>query len=373
MEKEIFDLNTLLGSLRDVVEEQFPERVWLRAEVASASVKGGHCYLELTQAEDGVMTAKARAVIWRTRYTMLSEYFRNATGGALRSGISILARVQVQYSELYGLTLVIDDLDADVTLGEMERKRRETLQKLEEQGLLDLQKELALPALPYHLAVISAPLAAGYGDFCRHLEENVYGFKFDPVLFEAVMQGTTAPESISAALEAVETSGEHFDAVLILRGGGSSPDLSCFDDYGLCRNIARCPLPVITAIGHDRDNHVADVVAGISVKTPTALADLMIECYIAEDERISSYGSRLRSAFSARLSQMETRLDALRERIRLADPRNVLSRGYTLASDASGHVLKSVSTLAPGARVKLLFADGEALLTVNEVKNEREV
>ena len=369
MEKDYLDLNTLLCSLRDVIEEQFPDRVWIKAEVASVSVKGGgHCYLELTQARDGAVIARARAVIWRGRFTMLSAYLREATGGPIEAGMTILARVQVEYSELYGLTLVIDDLDADVTLGELERVRRETIARLSEEGLLDLQRERELPLLPYRLAVVSAPGAAGYGDFCRHLTDNAYGFKFEVTLFEAVMQGASAPESISDALDTVQTAEEPYDAVLILRGGGSVLDLACFDDYTLCCNIARFPLPVFTAIGHDRDNHVADMVAYESVKTPTALADSFIEAYMAEDERISSFGSRLRAAFASRLAQMESRVEALRDRIHAADPRNVLRRGYTLAADAQGHVLKSAAALRAGDLVRVLFTDGEAVLTVNDVK-----
>ena len=370
MEKDYFDLETLLTALRDVVEESFPERVWVKAEVASVSVKaGGHCYLELSQSEGGSLIARARAVIWRSSYVMLSEYFRTATGGVLRPGISILARVRVEYSELYGLTLVIDDLDADVTLGELERARRETIDRLGKEGLLELQRELILPDLPYRLAVISSPGAAGFGDFCRHLTENVYGFKFEVTLLEAVMQGTGAPESISDALDVAQSAEEPFDAVLILRGGGSVLDLACYDDYTLCCNIARCGLPVFTAIGHDRDSHVADMVAFSSVKTPTALADEFISCYIAEDERISSFGSRLRAAFIAKVSQMETSLAAISDRIHAADPRSILSRGYTLAVDGAGLVLKGVSSLREGDLVRLLFADGEAALTVNSIKN----
>ena len=367
MDRVIYDLESLLTLLRESVEDAFPDSLWVRAEISSVNARSnGHCYIELSQSDGRGLTAKARAVIWKGRYAVLSAYFREATGSPLQAGMSIMALCRVEFSELYGLTLIIEDLDADVTLGEMERRRRETIGKLEKEGLLDLQQGLELTALPYRLAVISAGDAAGYGDFCRHLEDNQYGFRFAPVLFEATMQGATAPESISDALDAVQASADPYDAILIMRGGGSSLDLACFDDYTLCCNIARCPVPVFTAIGHDRDSHVADMVAYASVKTPTALADEFIACYMAEDERIASYSGRLRTALASKLSLMLSRVEALGERIHAADPRNVLGRGYTLAVDASGHVLKSAASLRPGDSVRLMFSDGTVNLKVTD-------
>ena len=359
MEREYIDLLELQTMLREELEVSFPERVWVRAEIASLQAKAnGHCYLDLSQDEGGRTVAKAKAVIWRSRYLPLRAYFREATGGELAAGMEVLLRVQVNYSELYGLTLTVDEIEPRFTLGAAELQRRKTLEKLEAEGLLDRQQELELPLLPYRLAVISARDAAGYGDFRHHLEENAYGFVFEVELFEATMQGQEAPESIVDALERVECAPEPFDAVLLMRGGGSALDLACFDDYGLCFAIANCPVPVYTAIGHDRDVHVADRVAFEAVKTPTALADRFIEAFAAEDERISSYSTRLRTAFLSKVAAMESRLDALGERIRRADPRNILSRGYTLVVDAAGVVIKSARQLPPGTKLKIMFADG---------------
>ncbi len=359
MEKQYIDLAELQAQLREEIEISFPERVWVRAEIASVQAKAnGHCYLDLSQSEDGRIVAKAKAVVWRSRYTALRAYFREATGGDLAAGMEVLLRVQVSYSELYGLTLTVDEIEPRFTLGAAELQRRRTLEKLEADGLLDRQKELEPALLPYRLAVISARDAAGYGDFRRHLEENAYGFVFSVELFEATMQGDDAPASIVDALERVECAPEPFDAVLLMRGGGSALDLACFDDYGLCFAIANCPVPVYTAIGHDRDFHVADRVAHDFVKTPTALADRFIDAFAAEDERISAYGNRLRMAFASRIAGMEQRLVALGERIRAADPRNVLSRGYALVTDAAGVVVKSAATLPSGTKFKVLFADG---------------
>lgn len=358
---DAIDLLTLQRLLKEGIEEFFPEAVWVRAEIASLQSKSnGHCYLELCQSDGRGVVAKAKAIIWKGSYQMLSRFFREAAGGDLRPGITVLVHAIVNYSELYGLSLIIDDLDPSVTVGEAELRRRETIAKLESEGLMDRQKKLEMPQLPRKLAVISASSAAGFGDFRRHLEENEYGFAFEVTLFEAAMQGDTAAASISDALATVETSPDGpFDAVLILRGGGSVLDLACFDDYGLCFAIANSPLPVLTAIGHDRDYHVADMVAYDYVKTPTALADVFIDAFAAEDERITSCSTRLRLAFQAKLSRMDAALEVLHSRIRSADPRKVLERGYTLVTDAGGVVRKSAAGLAAGDTLRIYFSDGE--------------
>ena len=365
MEKDFVDLLTLQRHLQQGIVELFPERIPVRAEVSSVSVKGGHCYLELSQTEKGKVVAKVRAVVWRDRYFMLSAMFREETGSDLQAGMTILAEVRVSYHEVFGLTLVVEELEPGMTLGEQERIRRETIAKLEKEGLIDRQKSLSLPDLPYRLAVISTDTAAGWGDFRHHLLDNEYGFQFQLDLFEAKMQGEGAPASISDALDAVAAAKDPYDAVLILRGGGSNFDLACFDDYGLCFNIANCPIPVLTAIGHERDRHVADLVACQDVKTPTALADLLLDIYIGEDEMISSYVTRLRLAFVNKINAMSSRVELLASQIKAADPRGILSRGYALATDAKGVVLKSAAGVQPGDKVNVLFADGKLNCTVD--------
>lgn len=294
------------------IESMFPDRVWVKAEISSISRRqNGHCYLELCQNESGTVAAKARAVIWASRWNYIDQYFRSVTGSSLDSGMEILARVQLGYHVVYGLTLTIDEVDPEFTLGANERQRQLTIERLTKEGLLNLQKQLRLPLLPYSLAVISAGNAAGYGDFCRHLLDNEYGFVFDVHLFEALMQGEGAPSSVMSAFSEILSANRHFDAILIMRGGGSELDLACFDDYDLAVTIARCPVPVFTAIGHEKDHHVADMVASAYVKTPTALADLFLDCYIAEDQRLGSYESRLHMAFANRLARMSSKLDLL--------------------------------------------------------------
>ena len=367
-----YDLLTLLSEIKDGLVELFPDKVWVKAEIASIQVRtNGHCYLELVQSEMGIQKAKVKAMIWSSKYQMLSVFFTQATGSRLAPGQQILVRAQINYSELYGLSLVIDDINPEYTLGDAELKKRETVERLESEGLMDLQKELALPSLPYRLAVVSAPDAAGYGDFCNHLRNNEYGFVFEVCLFEATMQGEKAPGSVADALDRVAASAERFDAVLIMRGGGSNLDLACFDDYSMAAAIATCPIPVYTAIGHDRDHHVADMVAHDFVKTPTALADEFIDIYCEEDERISALATRLKLAFASKIAARQSKVDELERRIKDADPRKVLQRGYTLVVDSEGKVLKSASQAQPGDRIKVMFADGTIEMTVDSIQKKQ--
>ncbi len=368
---ELFDLQTLL---REGLEESFPEMLWVRAEISSIKARrGSHCYLELSQSEkDGTLVAKVRAIIWAGKYTVISNYFESVVGSPLQEGMTLLFQVRVNYNELYGLSLIVNDIDASVMLGAQEEARQKTIARLQKEGRFEKQKALPLAALPYRIAVISAEDAAGYRDFMRHLHENEYGFVFQTVLFPAQMQGTQAPASMAAALQEAVGNGDAdespFDLVMILRGGGSNLDLLCFDDYDLAVAIADCPIPVLTAVGHDQDYHICDRVAYDYVKTPTALADWLLDIYEQEDEHISSYVSRLVMAFNAKISRMESRIDLLENRILAADPRNILKRGYVLALDGGGKVLKGTRNLSKGDRLSILFPDGRADCTVENIK-----
>lgn len=380
---DLFDLQTLL---REDLEEAFPSQLWVRAEISSVKARrGSHCYLELSQSdEDGTLLAKVKAIIWAGKYAALSAYFESVTGGEMQEGMTLLFQVRVNYSELYGLSLIVNDIDASVMLGAQEEARQKTIARLQQEGRFDTQKALAVPALPYRIAVISAEDAAGYRDFMRHLHENEYGFVFETVLFPALMQGAQAPASMIAALsEAAASSAAApataapggpapFDLAVILRGGGSKLDLACFDDYDLAVAIADCPLPVLTAVGHDQDFHICDQVAYDYVKTPTALADWLLDIYQQEDEHISSYVSRLVMAFNNKIARMESRIDLLENRILSADPRNILKRGYVLALDSDGRVMKKMGALSPGDSVSVLFPDGRALCRVVETVPENQ-
>lgn len=373
MEKNVIDLFTLQTEVRQSLESSFPARVWVRAEVSAVKVRGGgHCYLELSQSNESGLVAKASAIIWASRFRVLGPYFESVAGSPLQPGITVLLRVQVNYSQLYGLSLIVDDIDASCTLGEKEKERLATIERLKKEGLLDRQKSLEMTALPYRLAVVSAPDAAGYRDFERHLKGNAYGFVLETVLYEAVMQGASAPDSISEAVMEAGSSEPAYDAVLVLRGGGSNLDLACFDDYRVASAIASCPVPVLTAVGHDQDFHICDMVAWRYVKTPTALADTFIEIYADEDQYISSFAGRLKTAFLNKISLMGSRVDVLESRIAGADPRRILSRGYALVVDDGGVVMKNAAGHSAGDNVKVMFADGTLDCRVTGIQLKQE-
>ena len=387
MEKEYIDLFEFQTRLKEGVESLFPKRLWLKAEISAIKARnGGHCYLELSQSNDSGLIAKASAAIWSSRYRFIAPYFESVTGSPLQEGMSILVEVQPSYSQLYGFTLVVNDIDPEFSLGLKELERQKTIERLQKEGLMELQQELMMPYLPYKFAVISAEDAAGYRDFVRHIEENPYGFKVELDLFPALMQGKDCPGSIIEALDAVMESQVEYDAVLILRGGGSKLDLACYDDYSLAAVIAQYPLPVLTAVGHDQDFHVCDMVAHTYVKTPTALADFIIEIYEDEDARLSTYATRMKLAFASRIMSMEAgieafklrikggfalkmvnqerRLDVLGARIEAADPRKILQKGYALALDGRGIVIKGAAGREVGDRVSVMFADGTLVTEV---------
>lgn len=281
-QREYIDLLELQTLIKEGIAEAFPGRYWVKAEISSWSPRAnGHCYLTLTQSRGGKSIAESRAMIWKWHFPQLQRFFEDTTGQRLGAGITVLVRVQVSFSELYGISLFIDDIDPAFTLGEKALERKKAIEKLQREGYMDMQQELALPDIPHRLAVITSQTAAGYQDFRNHLLGNPEGYAFGLDLYEALMQGEQAPASILEALEAVRE--QAFDAVLILRGGGSELDLACFDDFDLAVGIATFPIPVITAIGHDKDVHIADMVAHASVKTPTALADLFLDALRAQD------------------------------------------------------------------------------------------
>ena len=272
----LFELNSLV---REAIEEYVTDEYWVEAELASAHESGGHCYMELIQKEDGSNTpiARASARCWRSTWALLKPHFERETGQTLRGGLKVLLQVYPQFHENFGFSWIVTDIDPTYTLGDMARRRQEIIRRLKEEGVFDLNKELELPLFAQHIAVISSDSAAGYGDFCKQLSENKQGFKFAVELFSAVMQGEQVEQTIIAALNEINERREDFDCVVIIRGGGSTSDLSGFDTLALAENVANFPLPVITGIGHDRDESVLDMVSHTRVKTPTAAAAFLIE------------------------------------------------------------------------------------------------
>lgn len=384
---EGISLYDLQKRIKKCLEEGFPRYYWIKAEISAIKTNySGHCYIDLIDKGDSEsdLRAKGHAVIWSSSWKVLRPYFVSSTGSELSAGMSILVKAQVQYSELYGLSLIVYDIDPSFTVGEAELRRREVIRRLKEEGMFDMNSTLELPHLPRRFAVISSESAAGYRDFMRHLHENEYHFTFYTKLYSAPMQGATAPGGIVDALEHIlkemEDGAEQFDAVLILRGGGSAIDLACFDDYELCANVAQFPLPVMVAVGHDQDYHICDMVACISVKTPTALADYLLDIFASEEAMLASMASRLALALNNKFSAAErslqilrqrlesgvsrlflakgNRLDLIGQRVMKGDPAHLLEGGYCVA-EVDGKRLASVGEAKCGEMVRLILKDGE--------------
>lgn len=326
----LLELNALV---RRSLEQCLPDEYWIQAELSDVrSNTTGHCYLEFIQKDprSNSLVAKARGMIWNNIYRLLKPYFEESTGQLFTSGIKVLVKVTVQFHELYGYSLTVLDIDPTYTLGDMARRRREILLQLEEEGVLTLNKELEMPVLPQRIAVVSSATAAGYGDFCHQLKHNSGGFFFYTELFPALMQGNQVEESVLAALDCINTRISEFDVVVIIRGGGAASDLSGFDTYLLAAACAQFPLPVITGIGHERDDTVLDSVAHTRVKTPTAAAELLIQRVGEAAERLEELSARLQQGAYTLLEQEQRRLVTMQARIPALVHRKLSEARFTL-------------------------------------------
>ena len=404
----MYDLNALV---RRSLEQCLPDEYWVQAELSDVRTNStGHCYLEFIQKDlrSNSLIAKARGTIWANVYRLLKPYFEESTGQAFVSGIKVLVQVTVSFHELYGYSLTVQDIDPTYTLGDMARRRREILKQLEEEGVLTLNKELEMPVLPQRIAVVSSLTAAGYGDFCHQLKNNSRGFFFHTELFPALMQGDRVEESVLSALDAILNRQEDFDAVVIIRGGGATSDLSGFDTYLLAAACAQFPLPIITGIGHERDDTVLDSVAHTRVKTPTAAAEYLINCMnLAADElevlisqlhesvrsrlteehrKLISYRNRIPSAVVRRvsdaklallttrkdvslavqtsLSRQRHRLELLQQRLADASPEKTLARGYSITLK-DGKVVKNAAMLNEEDEIVTRFYRGEVTSVIS--------
>ena len=405
MEIQALSLHELNGLVKRSIRSCMPDTYWLQAELSDVrSNYSGHCYLEFVQkdASGNNLIAKARGTIWNNVYKILKPYFEQATGQTFTAGIKVLVQVSVEFHELYGYSLTVLDIDPTYTVGDMVRRRREILRQLEDEGVLDLNKELEMPMLPQRIAVISSATAAGYGDFCNQLEGNPFGYGFHVELFPAIMQGERVEETILAALDAVNARIKEFDVVVIIRGGGATSDLSGFDTYLLAASCAQFPLPIITGIGHERDDTVIDMVAHTRVKTPTAAAEYLIakvdECadvlsqtsarliesvqnrLLWEHRRVDDLKQRIPSAVykriadakyallmsqgrirqtsKLRLSASAHRLELLQQRLADAMPEKQLARGYSITLK-EGKAVKDASALKEGDVITTRLFDGE--------------
>ncbi|GAO30359.1 exodeoxyribonuclease VII large subunit [Geofilum rubicundum] len=312
MSHPAISLLELNRQLKGVVQSSFSSALWVRAEIAELREnRNGHCYLDLVEKDErsDQVVARMRAMIWSYTYRMLKPYFETSTGRPLTNGIKVLVKGSLEFQEVYGLSFAIKDIDPTYTLGDLEQRRQEVLKRLKTEGVLEMNKGLSLPLVPQKIAIISSAGAAGYGDFIHQLENNAFGITFYHRLFPAVMQGEKAAQSIAEAFDRIFAYAGFFDLVVLIRGGGASLDLLCFDDYWLAYHITQFPLPVITGIGHDRDVSVADMVAHTSAKTPTAVAEFLISGASRVLEQVNSYSRNLKQITREKLLQHQNRLD----------------------------------------------------------------
>lgn len=407
---EHISLKELQRMVKLTLDERFALPVWVSAEISEIKVNySGHCYLELVEKgpDGGLPVAQARAVIWRSHYPRIAARFAGETGQSLVAGIRLLAKVLVSYHELYGFSLQITDIDPAFTLGDLERQRQQTIAQLQQDGVWEMNASLVLPAVVQRVAVVSSAQAAGYQDFCKELGKSPY--RFETELFDAFMQGASAEESIVAALCAVAERQAEFDAVVLIRGGGSRSDLACFDSYRLCTYVAQFPLPVLTGIGHDKDTSVADMVAHTALKTPTAVAGRLVE-RMAEAEaafdrqalqlhdavqaalhaaavQLERFAGSLREGAATLLTRRQLRIEHLAEGVPLAArealarcrmrldaqaeqlagyaPERILRLGFAVVR-RGGAACLSAASVAPGDRLTVEWADGRRTVTVGE-------
>lgn len=424
-QKKHFSLRELQLAVRERLAEAFPLPVWVAAEISEMKVNySGHCYLELVEkgGTNGVPAAKASAVIWRSHYGPIATYFASKTGEQLAVGMKVLVRVTISYHELYGLSFQIQDIDPTYTLGDWEQQRQQTITRLREEGVWDMNRELGVPRVPQRVAIVSSANAAGYQDFCKEIARSPY--RVELTLFDAFMQGHGAEDSIIGALERVADRADEFDVVALIRGGGSQSDLACFNSYRLCAHVAQFPLPIVTGIGHDKDESVADMVAAQRLKTPTAVAawigeqmaefdgtldalaqaierhateilsterqrlernaamiatqaaaatrriELTLERYRSELRRVSEQllsdqrnraaraDENLRRATEYFVRSERERLGALEQAVAARDPQNIMALGFAVVS-LGGHALNDASQTAIGQQVSIRLAKGE--------------
>lgn len=397
-----FTLLELNRMVRETIERQMDGKYWVEAELSDLHDRN-HCYMELVENDPFSPTplAKARAVCWANRWTALRSKFERQTQQQLRPGIKVRMMVTPTFHEAYGFAYQVSDIDPDYTLGDIVRKRMEIIRQLKEAGIFDLQRELVLPRFAQRIAVVSSAQAAGYGDFCHQIDDNSYGLSFSHELFAAIMQGEQVEQSVIAALDRINARIDEFDVVVIIRGGGATTDMSGFDTLALAENVANFPLPIITGIGHDRDECILDMVSYMRVKTPTAAAAFLIdhlsEVYTAlvsarerisriaerhlayekmrlkqladriptlfaltrerQTKRIDALAHRLDSAATQRLERERHRLQLVAQRAQAQDPIHILRRGYSITLH-NGHALRSGDELADGDIIETRLEQG---------------
>lgn len=404
MPESTLSLTELLHKVKNVLGKEFSDSFWVVAEILELHEnRSGHCYLELIEKnpENDSLQARARGTIWASRYSMLRPFFETTTGTKLKSGIKLLCRVSIEFHAQYGFSLNITDIDPSYTLGDLARKKQEVIQKLREDGVMDMNKEIPFPLVPQRIAVISSESAAGYGDFMESILNNNQGFQFYTSLYPAVMQGDEAPGSIISALNHIFDSVSEFDCVAIIRGGGSKADLESYNHYDLAYFITQFPLPVLTGIGHERDESVADMVASQGLKTPTAVAEFLVDQLLSfefhlsalydqltaevkrvvkvrstklegyrndlkhlskrfmqrRSEQLQQAGQILIGGITIMLTRKQDYLTLLETRTELVNPVNILKRGYSMTM-VDGKTLTRSLDVKPGDMIETRLYDG---------------
>ncbi len=381
MSEKRYTLQLLNALVREAIEIELPDEYWVEAELSECRESRGHCYMELVEKDETSNTpiARASAKCWKQTWAMLQPYFERTTGQSLHAGMKVLLKVYAQFHEAFGFSWIVTDIDPTFTLGDMAQRRQAIIRKLKEEGVFDLQRELTIPRFCQRIAVISAETAAGYGDFCRQLTENEYGLQFEPTLFPAIMQGEQVEQSVIAALNSIHERINDFDIVVIIRGGGSTSDMSGFDTLTLTENVANFPLPIITGIGHDRDECVLDMVSNMRVKTPTAAAAFLISHLADTLQHVNDLQQRIAYLFSMVRTNMEHQLEQRYERLLHAigqrlinerhhlelaeqkvisfDPSLLLKRGYSITLH-NGKVVRDPQQLKEGDEIETRVEKG---------------
>ena len=374
-----YSLLELCDCIDEALQSKLDETYWVRAEIASLTERG-HCYMELVEkAKNNSIAAKVRATCWSHVYHLLAAYFANETGQMLSVGMQVLLQVEVSFHAVYGLSVNVVGIDPTFTLGDLARQRQQTIQRLQEDGVMDMQRSLKMATLPRRIAVVSASDAAGYGDFCHQLESNSGGFRFHTQLYPAVMQGEQSPASIIRALGEIAERTDEYDVVVIVRGGGASTDLRNFDDYSLALHCANFPLPIIAGVGHTRDVSVVDMVVHTSVKTPTAAAEWLINAMQEQAEKVGELYVRLQRVAQHAIHKQQNRLEALWQALRFAtqrriskqrnqlelwektigihSPERIYRMGYSLTT-VNGKVVRSIHDVKAGEEMLTHTGDG---------------
>jgi exodeoxyribonuclease VII large subunit len=402
------EFNTLV---KKVLSKQLDPSYWIVAEIGQISIASkGHCYLELVEKEDNFIKAKIRANIWANKFNKLHDWFVSITGTPLKEGMKILINASMTFHEVYGVSININDIDASFTLGEREKKKRETIKQLEAEGIIDMNANLPLPLIVQNIAIISSETAAGYEDFVNQFENNPYGYVCKFSLYPSMMQGDQAPASIIESLHQIYERESEYDAVILIRGGGSQIDLDCFDDYNLCAHLAQFPLPIITGIGHERDESIADKVAHTPLKTPTSVAEFLLskmsqfeaemhtlmenisrstQMLLHQNQealqnikfQIRSETKQLLDAKNYMLStlkeniykspirivhQKQVALEALKKLVDAFDPKHVLKKGYSLTK-LNGKLLNGQNVKA-GDKLETITDSKLIISTVDKIK-----